>query len=65
VELTGLKSVMTEKQLIFTARMDPMNIEARYPDYKENIRKLLGKKETEEILMDTGKLVKWLKAKLS
>lgn len=45
--------------------MDPMNIETRYPDYKNKLRKLLTKTKTEKMLSQTGGFLKWLRTKVN
>lgn len=39
---TGLDSKMTEAQLDFIDTLEPLNIEARYPSYKERLLKSLN-----------------------
>ena len=65
VELTDIRSKMSEDQLLFLAELNPMNIETRYPAYKENIRSLISKKEAKNILTRKKELQKWLKSHLN
>jgi HEPN domain-containing protein len=64
-ELTGIKDELSEEQDDFLYDMDPMNIEARYPDYKNDLKKLLTESKTHEMLLETDRLLKWLKARLN
>lgn len=41
---TGLLVLMTEEQIDFLTKISPLNIESRYPEYKEKISKILDKK---------------------
>ena len=40
-ERTGLDKLLSEEQLDFIDKLEPMNIEARYPSYKERLMKSL------------------------
>ncbi len=64
-ELSGIRSEMTEEQMTFLAELDPMNIEARYPTYKDNVRNLLNKQDAKNILTKSTKLLKWLQSRIN
>ena len=40
-ERTGLDKQLSEEQLDFIDKLEPLNIEARYPSYKERLMKIL------------------------
>ncbi|MHB1647020.1 MAG: HEPN domain-containing protein [bacterium] len=61
---TGLLVLMTEEQIDFLTKISPLNIESRYPEYKEKISKILDKKTSKNLLEKTGALQKWIKEKL-
>ena len=42
-ERTGLDKQLSEEQLDFIDKLEPLNIEARYPSYKERLMKSLTK----------------------
>jgi HEPN domain-containing protein len=63
-ELSELKDILSQEQLIFLAELDPMNIEARYPTYIDNIRKLISKKDAKNTLIKSMELLKWLQSRL-
>jgi hypothetical protein len=44
--------------------MNPMNIQARYPDFKEKVFKSMNKNIAHKIFNDTKEFSKWLKKKL-
>ncbi len=44
--------------------LEPLNIEARYPTYKENLLKSLTKERSSDILDKTGDLFVWIKMML-
>ncbi len=44
--------------------LQPLNIEARYPTYKEELIKVLTKEKCENIILKTQGLFEWIKAKL-
>jgi len=43
--------------------LEPLNIEARYPSYKEALLKELAKDRIEKILNETEELYKWINSK--
>ena len=63
-EKTGLSEQFTEEQLDFIDRLEPLNIEARYPSYKERLMKSLTKEYCTTLLQDTKNLQQWIKSKL-
>lgn len=63
-ELTGIAEMMNQKQRHFLNIMMPMNIEARYADYKDELFKSLTPEFCEKILIDTEALIIWIKNKL-
>ena len=44
--------------------LEPLNIEARYPSYKETLMKALTESYCEEIIKQTNELRIWIKSKL-
>lgn len=64
IERTGLDGQLSDKQLDFIDRLEPLNIEARYPSYKDRLMKSLTKDYCEKLLMDTRNLQLWIKNKL-
>ncbi len=61
---SGLFAKMDEKQKDRVELVSPLNIEARYPTYKEKVLKALSKERCEEILKRTEELYQWTKNKL-
>ncbi|MDF9831568.1 HEPN domain-containing protein [Parabacteroides sp. PF5-6] len=51
-----------QKRLIFT--LEPLNIEARYPSYKEQLLKSLSDEKCRIILKETKQLKQWIEEKL-
>ena len=45
-------------------KLEPLNIEARYPSYKERLMKSLTKEYCAELLSQTKELQLWIKNKL-
>ena len=60
----GMIEQMNESQMDFIDLMIPMNIEARYPSYKENLSKLLSEEKCAEIIRKTEELLQWIKDRL-
>ena len=59
-ELCGLYALMSEEQRDFLQVIRPMNIEARYPDYKRSIARTLGEDNTRQILEQTKQMQQWI-----
>ena len=58
-----LADEMSEEQLRFIDIMVPMNIEARYLDYKRDVAKSLNKEAAQYILEQTKQLLQWIRQK--
>lgn len=61
----GLYKDMDEEQKAFIDLITPLNIEARYPSYKEDLAKTLGEEMCKNIIGKTKTLQLWIKQKLS
>ena len=61
---SGLYDLMDENQRIFLDAMTPMNIEARYPEYKSLLASSLNEKVCKDMLEQTNILLLWIKSKL-
>jgi len=55
---------LTDEQKDFLEVLQPMNIEARYPDYQERIFKSLNYEKCRELLRVTREIHLWIKEKL-
>jgi HEPN domain-containing protein len=64
IEKSMLTSQLTEEQKDFVDELEPLNIEARYPEYKERLLKQLTAEKCREILAKTTELQQWIKQKL-
>ncbi len=56
---------MTEEQQEFIAMLMPMNIEARYPEYKQKLSARLNQEYCQDIIDKTKALQLWIRNKLS
>ena len=63
-EKSGLDKDMSEEQMDFIDEFEPLNIEARYPSYKERLMKSLTPDRCKELIEQTDKLRIWIKSKL-
>ena len=63
-EKSGLDKDMSEEQTDFIDELEPLNIEARYPSYKERLMKSLTSDRCKELIEQTDKLRTWIKSKL-
>ena len=61
---SGLFETMDENQKDFIELLGPLNIQSRYPTYKERILKTLNREKCETILKRTEELFQWIKSKL-
>ena len=60
----GFYDMFSENQKDFIDQIEPLNIEARYPSYKEGLLKSLSPEKCQEILINTKELQEWIKLKL-
>ena len=60
-----LNDELTEDQKAFVDELEPLNIEARYPEYKERLLMQLTKNKCRELIDKTTELQQWIKRKLS
>ena len=58
-ERSDLDKEMTDEQLDFIDELEPLNIEARYPSYKERLME-----RCRELIKQTNELRTWIKSKL-
>ena len=59
-ELCGLYLKMSEEQRYFLEVIRPMNIEARYPDYKRSMANSLNEEKTKTIVEQTKQMQQWI-----
>lgn len=63
-EKSGIYNDMSEQQLDIIDSLEPLNIEARYPSYKERLMKSLNEDRCNSLIEDTDNLRVWIKNKL-
>jgi len=63
-KLAGFYDLFSEEQKLFLNTLNPLNIEARYPDYKERIAKTLTDERCNLIFNRTKELLQWIKEKI-
>lgn len=61
---TNLYDQFNENQKDFIDQLEPLNIETRYPSYKERLLESLTQSKCEELIDSTKKLQEWIKQKL-
>lgn len=59
-----ISEALNESQRKFIEMMMPMNIEARYPDYKQALASGLTSEGCAEIITETKNMQQWIKSKL-
>jgi hypothetical protein len=60
-----LYDYFTEDQKGFIDQLEPLNIEARYPSYKERLLHSLTPEKCDELISGTKIIQEWIKTKLS
>ena len=60
----GLVSKMSQDQLKFISELMPMNIEARYPSYKDELAKKLTPEYCKTLIDKTKELKLWIESQL-
>jgi len=63
-QLADLYEELSEEQKDFIYKLDPFNIEARYPEYKKMIAKSLNFQICSDLLQQTKQLQLWTKEKI-
>lgn len=63
-EKSGLDKEMSDDQLDFIDELEPLNIEARYPSYKERLMRSLNTERCKELIRKTDDLRSWIKNRL-
>lgn len=63
-EKSGLINDLSEEQMDFIDSLEPLNIEARYPSYKEQLMKMLTPDYCKLLLSRTNELRLWINGKL-
>ena len=61
---SGLYELLNEGQISFIERLNPLNIETRYPDYKNKIAQYLTNEKTQSIFDQTKELLEWTKERI-
>ena len=64
-QLSDFYDDMNEVQKDFIYKLDPFNIEARYPEYKNMLAKSLNIQICKSLLQQTQELQSWIKEKIS
>lgn len=63
-EKTGIDKEMSEEQLDLIDALEPLNIEARYPSYKERLMKSLNADRCKKLIEQTNELRIWIRSRL-
>jgi HEPN domain-containing protein len=63
-ELGGLYADMDDEQKIFLEKLQPFQIEARYPESKNRLLNQLNEQVCRQLITDTEDMALWIKARL-
>jgi len=55
---------MTDEKKVFIEYLNPFNIQARYPEYKNRLSEMLTREKCKDIYARTGELLCWIKEQL-
>lgn len=58
---SGVSESLSENHIKLLKELQPLNIEARYPDYKTNMANLMTAEITERIFKETEDFLCWIK----
>ncbi len=64
IELTDLKETISEDKYDIIDELTPLNIQARYPVYKEAVYNLINEDRAKDILNRSNELISWLKVQI-
>ncbi|MCL2089410.1 MAG: HEPN domain-containing protein [Oscillospiraceae bacterium] len=64
-DIGNITDQLSEEQINLLIELDPLNIEARYPDYKASISKTMTAAKTKEIINKTEEFLCWIKQRLN
>jgi len=62
--LSGISEGLSEEQLALLDKLTPLQIEARYPEYRAKIMRTLTPKVCEQLLTQTEEFLCWIKQQL-
>jgi len=60
----GLYEKMTDEQMNLIDKLNPLNIEARYPEYKDEIAATMSKESWMKLIEETEEILCWIKKQL-
>lgn len=60
----GLGQLLSEEQKVFVGELMPLNVEARYPSYKQSLGESLSEEKCKELLTKTKEIQQWVKTML-
>ncbi|MDR2825353.1 MAG: HEPN domain-containing protein [Deltaproteobacteria bacterium] len=63
-EQGGLSPMLDARQQALLDTLAPLNIESRYPEYKERIAENLSEQTCNDIIAETKDFLSWIKSKL-
>lgn len=61
---SSIYGIMDESYRKLIRELNPLNIESRYPSYKDNINAILTEKYCTQLLENVGRFYEWIKVQL-
>jgi len=63
-ELGGVLDLMTEEQTELLDILNPLQIEARYPAYKQQMKRILTTEQCSALIQQSREMIKWIETQL-
>ncbi len=63
-DTTGLSKEIDEETLLFIISLQPLNVESRYPTYKESLHQFLSDDKCRSLIEKSKEFLEWIKIKL-
>ena len=63
-QIGGFFGDLTEAQFALLDFLGPLQIEARYPEHKNNIEQILSKERCDKLIAETEEMLCWIKKRL-
>jgi len=63
-EMGGVFDIMTEEQVALLDALNPLQIEARYPSYKQNIGDILTLTDCADVISQAREMIAWIEKQL-
>ena len=63
-EISGILEIMSDEQTSLLYKLNPLQIEARYPAYKQQVAEVLTKEQCADLVKQARELIAWIEKQL-